>query len=442
METDKITIQDLNIFDAEGNTGILSKIDYTLTAPGKEKLIAHLIQPPSGYDAVVEMQQVIEMLKSKLTVWPKRITNGTVLMVDRFYETALNTIPEQVGRYNSFLYKIFNNSDHSLVRFSVAHCFDMVKGMKEITELFFEDTMPMLLKNKIDRIAELIQQNELLIIFQKNNAGRLNNVEMLQLAYYLRYRYKHPMRELMRLHAELDAWYSMAKATHELNLHFPTFVDTTLPLLEVTSLRQLLIDHPVPYSLTMNEQQHFLFLTGANMAGKSTFIKSLGIAVFLAHAGMGVPAENMRLSIFDGLLSNINIMDNLIKGESYFYNEVQRIKSTIQRISDGRKWLVLIDELFKGTNVEDAMKCSLTVINGLLHIKGSLVVLSTHLYEIAKQLPQNNGVQFRFFETTMLDDQYSFSYQLKEGVSNDRLGYLILKKEGVVKILEELQNSR
>lgn len=72
------------------------------------------------------------------------------------------------------------------------------------------------------------------------------------------------------------------------------------------------------------------------MAGKSTLIKSVGAAVFLAHIGMGVPAEKMKLTLFDGLLSNINVVDNIAKGESFFFNEVQRIKNTIEKINDGK----------------------------------------------------------------------------------------------------------
>jgi DNA mismatch repair ATPase MutS len=174
------------------------------------------------------------------------------------------------------------------------------------------------------------------------------------------------------------------------------------------------------------------------MAGKSTFIKAVGAAVYLAHIGMGVPAEEMKLTLFNGILSNINVVDNIIKGESYFFNEVQRIKNTINKINDGRKWLVLIDELFKGTNVQDAMKCSLAVIKGLIKIKNSMFILSTHLYEIGEELKDYPNISFRFFETTVTDDQLEFSYQLKEGVSNDRLGYLILKREKVVDMLEKL----
>jgi len=174
------------------------------------------------------------------------------------------------------------------------------------------------------------------------------------------------------------------------------------------------------------------------MAGKSTLIKSVGSAVFLAHIGMGVPAQEMRLTLFDGLLTNINVVDNIAKGESFFFNEVQRIKNTIQKINDGRKWLVLIDELFKGTNVQDAMKCSTVVIKGLIKIKNSLFILSTHLYEIGDELKIFPNISFKYFETNVKGDQLEFSYQLKEGISNDRFGYLILKKEKVVDMLEKL----
>ena len=185
-------------------------------------------------------------------------------------------------------------------------------------------------------------------------------------------------------------------------------------------------------------EKNFLFLTGANMAGKSTYIKAVGVSIYLAHLGMGVPAKEMQLSQFHGLLSNIQVEDNIIKGESFFFNEVQRVRNTIEKISDGKKWLILIDELFKGTNIQDALKCSTTVIEGLLKMKTALFILSTHLYEIGDELRRYPNIQFRYFETNVENDQLVFSYHLKEGISNDRLGYLILRREGVVQMLERL----
>ena len=67
----------------------------------------------------------------------------------------------------------------------------------------------------------------------------------------------------------------------------------------------------------------------------------------------------------------------------------------------------------------------------------SIFILSTHLYEIGEALKKHANISFNYFETQMINDEFSFSYQLKDGISNDRLGYLILKKEGVVEMLEK-----
>ena len=71
-------------------------------------------------------------------------------------------------------------------------------------------------------------------------------------------------------------------------------------------------------------------------------------------------------------------------------------------------------------------------------MKNALFILSTHLYEIGDDLKKYDNIQFHYFETSVKDDQLLFSYQLKQGISNDRLGYLILRKEGVVDLLEKL----
>jgi len=75
---------------------------------------------------------------------------------------------------------------------------------------------------------------------------------------------------------------------------------------------------------------------------------------------------------------------------------------------------------------------------GTDQIRSSLFILSTHLYEIGEELKQFPNISFKYFETSVKDDQLEFSYQLKEGISNDRLGYLILKREKVVEMLEKL----
>jgi DNA mismatch repair ATPase MutS len=99
---------------------------------------------------------------------------------------------------------------------------------------------------------------------------------------------------------------------------------------------------------------------------------------------------------------------------------------------------VLIDELFKGTNIQDAMKCSSAVIKGLIRIRHALFILSTHLYEVGEELKPFPNISFKYFETKIVGDQLEFSYQLKDGISTDRLGYLILRREGVVDLLNSI----
>ena len=325
-----------------------------------------------------------------------------------------------------------------MVRYSVGHFADFVRGMNKMIELLDGPECPPMLGELLQKARQLLD-NEILDSLAKTAPGvKLSPVQVVHYGFYIRMRFKGPMQSLIQIYNRLDAWYSMAMAVRKYNLAFPTFLEQEDPFIEARSLYHLLLPAPVAYDVLLDRSTNFLFLTGANMAGKSTFIRSVGVVVFLAHMGMGVPAQSMRLSLFDGILSNINVVDNIAKGESFFFNEVQRIRNTLQKISGQKKWLVLIDELFKGTNVQDAMKCSITVIKGLIRIRRSLFILSTHLYEIGDELRQYPNISFNYFETTVKDDQLEFSYQLKEGISNDRIGYLILKREKVVEMLENL----
>jgi DNA mismatch repair protein MutS len=438
MEIDKVTYEDLSVFEKEEQFSIFHKIDFTRTLGGKERLLQLLNQPFSDLKKITETQKIISLIIRHENQWPLSISNGTVMVMEKFYESPIDDIPEHHDFLNSFVYQYFHKSDYSLVKYSITHFADFIKGMNLLVAKFDNDQSPDLLRSYLIRARHLMD-NEVIVSVQK--IDKYQNYLPLQVVHFgnfIRGRFKNAALELIEIYGRFDAWYSMAMATKHLGLSIPSFVEDPVPSLSAKSLYHILLSEPVAYGIELSPQNNFLFLTGANMAGKSTFIKAVGIAVFLAHLGMGVPAESMQLSLFDGVLSNINIEDNISRGESYFFNEVQRVKNTILKINDNRKWLVLIDELFKGTNVQDAMKCSLTVIKGLIKIKKSLFILSTHLYEIGEQLKEYPNISFKYFETSVKDDQLDFSYELKEGISNDRLGYLILKREKVIELLENL----
>ena len=438
MQIDKISFNDISIFHHEEEFSIFHKLDFTRTVGGREWLRKFFSDPHDDIKKIVGTQNVIRSFMEHVEDWPSDISNGTILVMDKFMDYSLDPINENPASFNNMLYKWLHSADYSMVKYSIKHFADFYRGVKKIAALLDNLDLPATIRFYIDRITGLLKEQPLHKLSETLPGNKLSSRENLYFGYHLRDRYKTGTLELIEIYSRLDAWYSMAVAVKKFQLSFPEFIEQDTPLVDAKGLYHILLPKPVAYDLQMNPDHNFLFLTGANMAGKSTLIKSVGAAVFLAHIGMGVPAAKMKLTLFDGLLSNINVVDNIAKGESFFFNEVQRIKTTIDKINTGKKWLVLIDELFKGTNIQDAMKCSLTVIKGLIKIKNSLFILSTHLYEIGEELKAYPNISFRYFETSVTDDQLEFSYQLKEGISNDRIGYVILKREKVVEMLEKL----
>ena len=438
METDKTTLNDLSIFNREDEFSVFNKLNLTRTIGGREKLRQIFSKSLNDIESINNVQKTLQLILEKHEQWPLFISNGSVMMIHKFYESSIDDLPKRPTILSAYFYKLFHGPDFSLVKYSIGHAFDFIKGMKQIVSAFFREDAPLNLKTVLQKASILIEKYQFQIVFQKEKAEELSISEIITLAYFVRNHYKQNLLELINIYSQLDAWYGMAMAVNEHKLAFPVFISSEEPTLKAEKLYHILLKEPVPYNVELNQKNNFIFLTGANMAGKSTFIKAVGSSVFLAHIGMGVPVQSMELSLFDGLLSNINVEDNISKGESYFYNEVQRIKNTILKVNDGRKWLILIDEIFKGTNMQDAMKCSTIVIEGLIKIKHSLFILSTHLYEISENLKDYSNIDFKYFETEVTDEKLIFNYQLRAGVSNDRLGYLILKQEKVIELLEGL----
>lgn len=438
MQVDKTTLADLSIFHQEEEQSVFHHINYTQTNGGRECLRFLLANPLDSIDAIRDTQDTIKLMQNVLDQWPQTVTNGTIMVMERFYESQLSNFSQHPNVLNSYYYKIIFNPDYSLLRYTVEHAIDFTRGLQQIVDLLHEHTLSKKLAIWVTRMQMLLNKDMVKEMMWEDKK-ELTPQQVLRYGGFIRFHYKGQVFELVDLYSRLDAYISLAMACKKNGFCFPVIRESTEPYIRAHQLNHMLLEAPVAYDIELSrEKKNFLFLTGANMAGKSTFIKAVGVAAYLAHLGMGVPAQQMEMSLLDGMLSNIQVVDNIVKGESFFFNEVQRIKSTIEKISDGKNWLILIDELFKGTNQQDAVKCSITVIEGLRKMQNALFVLSTHLYEIGQELRRYDNIQFHYFETSVQDDQLIFSYQLKEGISNDRLGYLILKREGVVDLLEKL----
>jgi DNA mismatch repair ATPase MutS len=188
-----------------------------------------------------------------------------------------------------------------------------------------------------------------------------------------------------------------------------------------------------------NRAQNMIFLTGANMAGKSTLMKALGAVVYLAHMGFPVAAEEMQFTVMDGLFTSINVPDNLNKGYSHFYAEVLRVKTVATQVSEGRRLLVIFDELFKGTNVKDAFDATLAVAEAFAAYRNCFYIVSTHIIEVGEELgKRGEHILFRYMPTQISAGVPCYTYRMTEGISNDRQGMMIIEKEGIPAMLQAI----
>ena len=437
MQVDKITLQDIGLFDSEGSNGLITHLNFCKTNGGKEKLDQFILSPLASINSIEQRQNAIALFIQEIDfVRSMGITNGSTLVIEKFFETSFKSIPVQISLPGAYWYRYLNASDYSLLSYSLEHLIVFYQNLQAWVAVFEKEKQNQPIQDLVQAIKKYTSHPSLAQLPKKTKVD--NPQELLSLCYFFFYQYKNNTRYLLNSFYELDAYYSMAEAASNYSFVFPHWQQGHQAYFEVEGAIHPLVNNPIDNAISLTQNSNLLFLTGANMAGKSTFIKTIGIVIYLAHVGMGVPAKKLSLSLFDGLITNLTIADNVVKGESYFFNEVQRVKNTIEKIMDGKKYFVLIDELFKGTNIQDAMKCSTAVIEGLQNLNNSLLIISTHLYEISDGLKKFANIQFSYFETEVHQKELIFHYQLKEGVSQDRLGYLILEREGVVDLLDKI----
>ena len=173
------------------------------------------------------------------------------------------------------------------------------------------------------------------------------------------------------------------------------------------------------------------------MSGKSTLLKALSLCVYLAHAGLAVPATRAIMPFFNTISVAINLTDSIVSGYSHFMSEIITLKNVLTEAKTGARCFAVFDELFRGTNIEDALEISAATIKGLTHFPNSFFIISTHLHQL-KDLEEikTNKITTCFIDCKLTDNIPAFTYQLKEGWSDLKLGRILFEKEGLNTMLK------
>jgi len=226
-----------------------------------------------------------------------------------------------------------------------------------------------------------------------------------------------------------EAYYSIAKGIEMHHFVFPVFNDAGL---FIDEFYHPLLKYPVRNSLEVKDA--VTLITGPNMSGKSTLLKSVGLCVYLAHLGLAVPAEKCELPFFKVISVAINLNDDMKSGYSHFMQEIQTLKKVVLEAHGNSRCFAIFDELFRGTNIEDALAISTTTILGLTAFTGSFFFISTHLHQLEK-IAGGGKINTCCIECRLDDDMPVFTYKLKTGWSDLKIGQIIFRQEGLNDLL-------
>ena len=182
---------------------------------------------------------------------------------------------------------------------------------------------------------------------------------------------------------------------------------------------------------TIPSRPLFLIITGANMAGKSTYLRTIGVNYLLACIGAPVCCERLKLYP-NQLITSLRTSDSLSDNESYFFAELKRLKRIIDLLNQGQQLFIILDEILKGTNSMDKQKGSFDLIRQFMQLKANGII-ATHdllLGSLIKQFPEE--IRNYCFEADIKENELTFSYKLREGVAQNMNACFLMKKMGII----------
>lgn len=229
----------------------------------------------------------------------------------------------------------------------------------------------------------------------------------------------------------LDAYNSLGNFSFNHPAYFfPEISQFGNHLIEVKQLAHPLLDPEkrVANDFTIDKEEFFI-ITGANMAGKSTFLRTVSLQILMSNIGLPVCADSCVYSPIK-LITSMRTTDSLTDDESYFFSELKRLKYIVDEIKND-KYFIILDEILKGTNSTDKAIGSRKFIEKLVRSK-STGIIATHdlsLCEVTDELPQ---VKNYYFDAEIINDELNFDYQFKKGICQNMNASFLLKKMEIV----------
>ena len=228
-----------------------------------------------------------------------------------------------------------------------------------------------------------------------------------------------------------EAYLSVSEGIIRHGFTFPTFEEK---IFSIEGVYHPLIKDPVRNNLAAD--RNVILLTGPNMSGKSTLLKAVSLCVYLGHQGLAVPASRATMPFFTTISVAINLSDSIVSGYSHFMSEIITLKNVLSDAVENKRCFAVFDELFRGTNIEDALEISTATIKGLIKFTNCLFLISTHLHQLKSMEEIKDGQVATFcIECGLTNNIPAFTYKLEAGWSDLKIGRILFEKEGLNHLL-------
>ena len=268
----------------------------------------------------------------------------------------------------------------------------------------------------------------------------LVSIPLNAFSFYHIHRYQQLLQWKTRYAAHIEEWLQSVGEIEVLcsfanfSYNHPDFVYPTLNhkyeiAFEAVGHPLIPSEQRITNDITLNEQA-FILLTGSNMSGKSTFLRTLGVNMLLTLVGLPVCARKANVHPLR-LLVSMRLADSLSDGKSYFFAEINRIQQIVKTL-ESERCFVLLDEVLRGTNSEDKQQGTIKIVERLLSLQ-ALGVLATHDIEVcnlSEQYPQQ--LQNKCFESIIENGELTFDYKLRDGVCKNKNATFLMKKLGII----------
>jgi DNA mismatch repair protein MutS len=433
---DADTLRDLEILPAAGSRGrtVWALVDRTRSRAGSEHLRRALTEPPHDVDAILARQAAHRAMASALVEIRTALDAAASDAIERYLGSTWH-LPEAhpvgAGLAHRFWAPRWFQDYEQAVTEGQARIASAVTAASDLADRLVATDAPLLHALGAELRSGLGDAD---VAELRRLASRQSHGARLAFDQLARTRAAPKLRALLDRLGRLEAIWCLASATANRGWAYPV-PGSRFAVRGLT--HPLLPEAAVPNDLDLEAATRVGFVTGPNMAGKSTFLKAVAVATVLAHAGCGVPAAAMTFVPVATIFSSLQVVDDLGRGESFYLAEVRRVKALAEALRRHGSLLAVLDEPFRGTNVHDAAEATIAIVTRLAKQPGALVLVASHLAEVVPAIAADRHVRLLHFAADVRAGAVTFDYQVRDGLSTQRLGMVLLKREGVLELLED-----